>query len=180
MNTVIMSDDVIQTMYNQSTIGFMWSDFDLNSTSSFTVQQNDARLIYPEILCKAWHDFIFQQSQTSIVGVMRSHQHTEQSVHLIVNKSPHSGMWPCWMHDSVKTTLWNNIVMTLNLCPNTTLGQSQAFTFDTYVRLTVGTKFDTDWRYQVLNRNVIEKGSSFNEYQHYTEAPPGNEYTHNK
>ena len=143
-------------------LGFLWSDFLVNPPEPFSFLNelpneifNPGRgWVYGPILTQA----ILKESSTNknkLIGVFRAHQHSGMRTPMMncILEEPNKGVCKLW--DSKDTPLWNDIVITFNVSPDTSYGASLNFNFDTYGLLTTGRKFPDDWRFKVKRINIF-------------------------
>lgn len=132
-------------------IGFMWYDFDVDNYRTLRIANRGLECD------KKFTDYVLQQQSTSdciIRGVFRAHQHGgNKMMQLILNadKTSHDtdiGVAKLWMNKDKKyvpQALWDGIVCTFSVSPNTQYGDSYKFNFDSFGILKTAEKFD-QWR----------------------------------
>ena len=142
-------------------IGYMWNDFifDLGTPANAPVLPSflgrGAGWTLPEGFTKMLlhHD---STQKTKIRGVFRAHQHTDQTMPRIVNQDEMSepadaGVAKLWLKpDQIQPagTLWDGIVCTYCVSPNTGYDRYASYTFDSFGILTTAPHFE-DWKLEM-------------------------------
>jgi Calcineurin-like phosphoesterase len=136
-------------------IGFLWNDFVISPEEQSTFEG----LVRAEGLSERFNKTDTQKALAlsssashKVVGVIRGHQHEdEQMMKLLIDTTNYNkGAVKLWRTPQDATNeLWQDIVITLNVSPDTSYGLLYNFKFDTYAILTAGKKFPEDWKLQV-------------------------------
>jgi hypothetical protein len=137
---------------------FLWGDYDFKSDSDpatpieFYIGRG---MKFPEQFIKKWFE-INSSSTCQLVGNIRGHQHSHETMDRILNKDDKSsaeeaGVAKIWVaHDQKQPAekLWPGIVCTLCVCPNTGYGEYYGYNFGAYCILKTADQL-ADWSIKV-------------------------------
>ncbi len=152
-------DLIIDDVKVPLSLGFMWNDFAVQPDAKPELHYN-MRFVLNKALTEQ-QLLLTNRGENKLCGICRAHQHeptANEMMTLILdlnNKDPENrGVAKLWSSDEKKgSRLWQNIVITLNLCPDTLYGISSqtgpgpfwpGFDFDTTGEITTGENF-CDW-----------------------------------
>lgn len=154
--------------YGPQDLGFIWNDFIApkgyyleNSARGVGIVEHGDQLT--EIILKGT---VFNNHR--LQGILRAHQHNEDfmmSVILDKNHPDSLGIGKLW-HDPKlhHHTLWENIVCTFNVGPDTGYGIATenypGFSFDTYGIITTGKQYPHDWVLKAYHNEIIKKNKN--------------------
>lgn len=146
--------------------GLCWTDYEFESDSSQETvirYQNNRGPKFPEQVTKKW--FELNSSPTCVlVGNIRGHQHSHQTMDRILNKDNNShpeeaGLSKIWyspLAQQPKETLWKGVVCTLCACPKNSYGPHYDYNFGTYCILQTANNLD-QWRLKVHHFDPNDK-----------------------
>jgi len=141
-------------------IGFLWNDFIVNDQNVF--EYNPGR---GWSFGKDFTQELLKASSTNdkkVIGVFRAHQHASTltpMMDLILNGTT-PGVGKLWQTDQTKNQLlWDGIVATFNVTPDSAYGNALKFNYDTYGVLTIGKQFPQDWKFDIYRIDTIPKSS---------------------
>lgn len=132
-------------------ISYLWDDVDVDNM--VTISKQGRGLECDE----AFIDFVRAQQSSktcTIRGIFRGHQHGDHKMMayiLNLNKKSNEanvGSSKLWNDEKLKTPgiLWDGIVVTFCVAPNTDYGNINKFNFDAFGILKTAAKYEEDWR----------------------------------
>lgn len=154
MNDLIF-DPTYQPMppSNPAELGFLWNDFSIYNNDQFA--PNPTRgvgFMHGEL---ATMDILNIQSSASsqIRGIIRAHQHSQDTMHHIIASKGVFKLWRDYETDSLRH-LYDGLVWTFNVGADSIYGEHFKFDFDTYAKITLKPDYQ-NWTMEVFNTQIM-------------------------
>lgn len=136
-------------------IGFMWSDFNVNPNTQ-THKSGRGTDIYSfskEDTVKFLKSHSSKRKYYALKGIFRAHQHGDNDMMEAIKTG--SGVARLWPDETNKDkNLWDNIVCTFLVGPDTVYGEAHNYNYDGFGILTTAEKFE-DWKLDMYKNEVI-------------------------
>ncbi len=148
-----------------SSIGFMWNDFHVNSKAP-TTYDSGRGFCFGKSLTEQTLKF-GSTANHKVRGVFRAHQHsascTDMMMSILDKKDSEKcnlGLSKLWQSNSCKTSLWDNIVCTFLVGPDSVYGKPNSgysgFNFDAFGILETATEYE-NWQLDVYRNMVVPR-----------------------
>lgn len=135
-------------------IGFMWNDFNVNQDDekSYSSPRGENTYIYSKHRTQQFlRDYSNPFSNYFLKGIFRAHQHGDRAmVNSILQGHGVSKLW----EKNVSSSLWDNIVATFLVAPDTPYGKHYNYDFDAFGIATTAEAFE-DWKLDIYNNEQI-------------------------
>lgn len=151
-----------------SPLGFMWHDFQVEPGGLLSfAEKRGAGLEYGEIASTLLLKWYGNEQPYKVRGVFRAHQHDASMTDMMklilkpdTPESPERGLGKLW-HAAERNHigLWDGIICTFNVAPDSAYGDQLQFTENTIGILTTAPTFN-DWNLQLVHIPVIKKESA--------------------
>lgn len=145
---------------NPFDIGFLWNDFIVNDQVSLAYNPGRGWIFGKDLTQRLLK--VSSTDNKKVVGVFRAHQHSSSlnpMMDLMLN-GPTPGVAKLWQTDQSKDQpIWNGIVATFNVTPDSAYGDGLKFNYDTYGVLTIGREFPQDWKFEIYRIDTIPQSA---------------------